>query len=116
MASMRPKFFITGSFNDWSRQEMERSENEYTSTVEVGGEGVERFMFLCNGDWNDLVTPTMEDANPDTSYHVMSHVSLATSSGLYFAIGLAAQEQGSAGIPYVVSLTIGVHGQVSGVS
>merc|ERR1712039_230508 len=87
-----------------------------TATVEVGSEGVENFMFLCDGDWNNAVIPTVANATPDVSYSLASNVSMAASLGHYFAIGLAEKEQGSAGIPYEVSLTIGTHGQLTGVS
>mmetsp|Transcript_78489 Transcript_78489/g.139176 ORF Transcript_78489/g.139176 Transcript_78489/m.139176 type:complete len:684 (-) Transcript_78489:114-2165(-) len=108
----RPRYYITGSWDDWKVTEMrwDGERQRYFFRVRLGRESWESFQILLDRDFKKCVHPDCMDACPHEKYGLCGPDDKG--HGLNWTIGRHSLDKASPGACYEVRLTLSKGGQV----
>merc|ERR1711879_521426 len=67
-------YFLVGSWSMWSkadRMDFDSTESAWVATVTVGSTGLESFQVIVDGDWHQILHPSVRDASPSIDHYIM---------------------------------------------
>jgi len=82
------RYYIWGSFNGWSLQELQRVGNSYQTSIHINKSGVEDFQFCRDRDLRQLIYPSMSTVQKtDLPIHGPNHLGQGKHWGIKGKLG-----------------------------
>jgi polyketide synthase-associated protein len=105
-----PSYYLYGTMDmgrlDKIKMDYKSDDNSCVCDVEIGSSGQESFQILVNGDWNAILTPDRQDANPYDMYRFVGPKPFGYGGGKMWTIGAHEQDSDAAGETYQVKLLL----------